>query len=88
MGKNFDIANSVSVQLPFFSCPNIILEKEYQKDISQYLYCQDFNIPPFPGSYGQQPKKWVDKVNIIKLAINKKQEIQQNKMTKNMENSQ
>ena len=74
MGKSFDIAASVSQQLPFFSCMNIILDTQSQKDISQYLYCKEFNTSPFEGDYGNQPQRWINKVNIIKVAINKRDE--------------
>ena len=45
-GKSFDIASSISQQLSFFSCPNIILNNENQSDISQYLYCKEFGVTP------------------------------------------
>ena len=79
MGKSFDIAGSVSQQLPFFSCMNFIINKQAQKDISQYLYCKEFNIQPFPGEYGMQPQRWINKVNIIKVAMSKREERMQRK---------
>ena len=39
---------------------------ENQKDIQRYIYCQDFNTQPYPGSYGEQPFKWIEKSFIIK----------------------
>ena len=69
MGKRFDIARSVSQQLPFFSCMNVIFNKECQKDISKYLYCQKFNVPPFKGTYEDQSFKWSSKANIIETAM-------------------
>ena len=74
MGKSFDIAGSISHQLPFFSCMNIILSRQAQKDISQYLYCKEFSVVPFLGGYGQQPQRWINKVNIIKTAMAKREE--------------
>ena len=74
MGKSFDIASSVSQQLPFFSCMNIMLDRQAQKDVSQYLYCKEFGVVPFPGDYGQQPQRWINKVNIIKTAMAKREE--------------
>lgn len=79
MGKNFDIAGSISSQLPFFSCNNIVLKKEYQQDISKYLYCKEFNVSPYKGMYGDQPSKWLEKVNVIKYAFAKKEESQHKK---------
>jgi hypothetical protein len=75
-GKEFDIAKSVNAQLPFFCCKNIIRSREYQKDIERYIYSEQFGISPYPGSYGEQPARWVDKAFIIKNALAKKQKDQ------------
>ena len=72
--KSFDIPSAVSQQLPHFSCPNIMINNESQRDISQYLYCKEFKISPFPGSYLEQPNRWIKKVNIIKNAFAKKED--------------
>ena len=85
MGKNFDIVSSVSQQLPFFSCNNFSIDKNCQKDIAKYLYCKEFNVQPFDGSFGKQPKKWIDKVNTIKHCIYEREKNIQNKMKKKME---
>jgi hypothetical protein len=79
-GKSFDIVGSISYQLPFFCCNNFMLKSEYQKDISKYVYCKEFSISPYMGSFGDQPKKWIDKVNIIKFAIAKKKSKMQSKI--------
>ena len=73
MGKSFDIANSVLKQLPFFACKNIIFKHEHQEDISKYLYCKDFSIPAYSGSYGDQPYRWVKKAMLIKNALQKRE---------------
>ena len=85
MGKSFDIAASVSQQLPFFSCTNIVLNKESQRDISQYLSCKEFGIVPFPGGYGMQPQRWISKVNIIKTAMAKREEREHKKAQRKAE---
>ena len=74
MGKDFDIATSLSSQLPHFCCSNVMLDNKFQKDISQYLYCKEFGIPPFPGHYGMQPYKWINKANVIKNAMAKREQ--------------
>ena len=74
MDKDFDITTSLSSQLPHFCCSNIILDRQAQKNISQYLYCKEFGIAPFPGDYGMQPNKWIKKVNVIKNALAKREE--------------
>ena len=85
MGKSFDIASSVSQQLPFFSCMNIMLDRQSQKDISQYLYCKEFGVVPFPGDYGMQPRRWINKVNIIKTAMSKREDHMQKKAQREAE---
>lgn len=69
MGKSFNISNSVLTQLPFFSCKNILINSDYQKDIARYIYCSELKSPPYPGPYGEQPSKWVQKVFIIKNSL-------------------
>ena len=85
MGKSFDIVNSISYQLSFFSCPNIVLKNQFQNDISQYAYCKEFGISAFPGSYRDQPAKWISKASIIKVAMNKREEKLQKQANKNAE---
>ena len=69
MGKDFNIAKSVNSQIPFFACRNIFLDKQCQKDISRYLYCTKMKTPPYPGSFSEQPLRWVKKSFIIKNTI-------------------
>ena len=87
-GKSFDMASSVSQQLSFFSCRNIVMNHESQKDISQYLYCKEFNTSPFEGSYGDQPHRWINKVNIIKVAMSKRDDRMQKKAQREAEMKQ
>mgnify|MGYP001211057771 FL=1 len=70
-GKDFSVSGSVKSQLPFFACNNIIYDKDLQRDIQRYVYCDNFNTQPYPGSYGQQPARWVQKSFIIKNKMNK-----------------
>ena len=69
--KSFSPSSSVKSQLPFFACNNIVFDKEFQKDIERYVYCDNFSIAPYPGAYGEQPSRWTQKSYIIKKAINK-----------------
>jgi len=71
-GSSFNVAESVVRQLPFFTCPNVLLDKQAQKDISRYIYSQQFGISPYRGTYGEQPSKWVEKSFLIKSIIEKK----------------
>ena len=64
-GSNLHIAESVMAQLPFFACSNVVLNKNAQKDISRFMYARQFKISPYKGSYGEQPKKWVEKSFIL-----------------------
>ena len=72
-GENFDIASSVSKQLPFFSCINVLYNRDAQKYIEKYLYCKEFGVSPYSGSYNTHPKKWIDRAFLIKKSINKKE---------------
>ena len=60
-GSNLHIAESVMAQLPFFSCGNMMMDNNAQKDIARFMYARQFKISPYKGSYGEQPKKWVEK---------------------------
>ena len=84
-GKSFDIATSISQQLPHFCCSNIIINKESQNDISRYIYCKEFNLNPIHGTYNEQPKKWIQKVNIIKDTMQKREEIISNRLRREAE---
>lgn len=72
-GSKLNVAESVMAQLPFFACPNIVLSKEAQNDISRFIYAKDFGISPYKGSYGDQPSKWVAKSFLMKSLIEKQQ---------------
>ena len=85
-GKSFDVGLSVSKQLPFFSCMNILYDKDAQKYVEKYVYCQDFNVAPYDGNFGDQPKKWVDRSFIIKKALAKREESMINKQKEGMNN--
>ena len=71
-GNSFNVAKSIIKQLPFFSCPNVLFNTEAQKDISRYLYSENFKTPPYKGSYGEQPNKWIAKSFLIKKIIESK----------------
>lgn len=71
--KSFDIANSVSAQIPFFACINKVLNQKVQNDIARYVYCDKFKMPAYKGSYGDQPYRWVKKSIILGNIISKKQ---------------
>jgi hypothetical protein len=72
-GKEFDVSQSINAQLPFFTCRNHLSDIDIQKDINRYIYCSEFNIPPYKGSYGEQPSLWSQKAFVIKNAIAKKE---------------
>ncbi len=68
-GSSFNIASSVMAQLPFFACSNVIMDQKAQKDISRFMYVRSFNVPAYNGSYGEQPKKWVEKSFLLNNLI-------------------
>ena len=81
-GKEFDVAQSIYSQLPFFTCRNIVFDREIQRDIERYIYCTNNNVPPYEGSYNNQPALWVDRFFYIKSALAKKENQTINKQKK------
>ena len=77
--KKFELHQTIKSHLPFFACPNNFISKEYQRDIQRYTYCKKMKVPPYEGSYGNQPKKWIDKCNVIEKMLNYIQSEQYNK---------
>jgi hypothetical protein len=70
-GKQFDVAESIIAQIPFFSCYNHLLDADLQQDIQRYTYCKDNSVSPYQGTYGQQPYMWVQKHFILRNAFAK-----------------
>ena len=81
-GRSFNIAEAVSAQLPFFACRNIMLDEKAQKDISRFMYSKEFGVPPYKGSYGEQPKKWIEKSFLLKSLISSATQKAQKKVMK------
>ena len=71
-GKEFDVAKSITAQLPFFACVNHVRDEKYMKLLNKYLYCTETGTPAHLGSYGEQPARWVQYFFIIKNAMAKK----------------
>lgn len=71
----FDLVSSIVAQLPFFTCPNHFNTIQLQRDIERYLYCEQNNVAPYKGTYGEQPARWVDRYFAIKNAYAKKESI-------------
>ena len=71
------VVNELSAQIPLFACRNAIYDDSIQKDIERYLYCEKFNVPPYSGSYGDQPYRWMRMAFIIRhsLAVREAKEI-------------
>ena len=65
---------------------NILYNQEAQENVSKYIYCKEFGISPYPGSFGEQPKKWVDRAFLIKKALAKREESMINKQNKEVNN--
>ena len=72
-GKEFDVAQSINAQLPFFTCKNIVFDKEIQRDIQRYIYCNETGVPPYKGDYNDQPALWLDRYFLIKKAFAKRE---------------
>ena len=86
-GRGFDLVKSMIAQIPFFTCPNHIRDLKYLKLINQYLYCVETGTPAYPGSYGEQPVRWIEHFFIIKNAIAKKQQSMQDEAKREAKNA-
>jgi len=82
-GKGFDVSEAVYSQLPFFACRNILFNKDIQKDLERYIYCEKFNVPPYKGDYGNQPCLWVQKSSLIRKYLAKLESKQISKARQN-----
>lgn len=80
----FDVDKTIVAQIPFFTCSNHFYNKEISRDIQRYSYCAENNVAPYPGTYGDQPAKWVRKFTAIKGAFAKKESIMISKSKKDM----
>ena len=69
--------------MPFFACMNVFMDNKIQKDIQRYIYCEKFGIPPYKGSYGEQPFRWVTRAFAIKAALAKKEKKEIENVRKN-----
>ena len=76
-GKSFSSAASLHSQIPHFTCMNHFLNAESQNDINKYLFSSEYNVPAYPGTYGEYPKRWIEKVSIITKAVNDKRKKEQ-----------
>ena len=83
--KKFELHQTILSHIPFFTCSNHFLDKELQRDIQRYNYCSKMKVSPDTGSYGNQPKKWIDKCNVIEKMLNYIQKKEYNKSIKSNE---
>ena len=74
-GSPFKTLNNIYEHLPFFCCVNHVLDDSCQRDIAKYIFCEDTNTSPYPGSYESIPVLWVEKHFIIKAAVNLRNKI-------------
>tara|TARA_Y100000401_G_scaffold112122_1_gene111164 strand:- start:395 stop:682 length:288 start_codon:yes stop_codon:yes gene_type:complete len=85
--KKFDVVSSLHAQIPHFSCLNHFLDNKSQDDINRYIFMSNYNTPAYPGSYGELPKKWIKKVEVISYHIEKRNQKMQSKMQNKMRNN-
>ena len=72
-GNEFDLNSNIIAQIPFFACSNNLIDSNHSRMINQYVYCTDLGTPAYPGSFGEQPARWIQFFFIIKNALAKKQ---------------
>ena len=69
-GSDQNIIYNVFEQLPFFCCTNNLVDEDAQYNIKKYIYCDKTKIPAYPGNFGDQPARWIERYFIIENAIN------------------
>ena len=68
-GKTFNISSSVFAYIPHFACLNNFLDQKMQNDINRFVFSKEYKIPPYEGSYGSYPRKWIEKCNKISESL-------------------
>ena len=63
---------------------NILYDRDAQKEVEKYIYCKEFRISPC--SFGEQPKKLVDKMFLIKKALAKREQSMVDKQNREIKN--
>ena len=68
-GKTFNVSSSAFAYIPQFTCPNHFLDQKMQNDINRFVFSKEYKIPPYEGSYGSYPRKWIEKCNKISESL-------------------
>ena len=68
--KGYDVGEAIYNQLFFFADPEEVYNQKCQTLIKKYVYCTDFNCPPYP-SLQETPANFVDDFLLIKNTIKK-----------------
>ena len=63
--STYTIGKHLHTHAKRISCINMLYDRESQEIIQRYLYCQRYNIQPFPGAYDDQPAWWMDMEAVI-----------------------
>ena len=53
-----------------------------QNDINRFVFSKEYSIQPYSGCYGDFPKKWMEKVNVISKTIEDVKASERKKLTK------
>ena len=80
--KAFDVFTSVNAYIPHFTCTNHFLDQKHQDDINRFVFSKEYSIQPYSGCYGDFPKKWMEKVNVISKTIEDVKASERKKLTK------
>ena len=52
----------------FIADPKHLVTKWAMEVTSRFTYTSEFNCPPYPGAYDDQPNYWVQAVGVIRTA--------------------
>jgi|TARA_R100000084_G_scaffold109011_2_gene73556 hypothetical protein len=68
INKGYDIGEALYNQLFFFTDPIYIYNEDCQNLIKKYVFCDNFNCPPYP-SLQETPAELVDNFLLIKKEL-------------------
>lgn len=67
--RQYSLGQNLYFNLRTCICPLQLYDDWSQEQIKAFMYCKEFHISAFPGSYAEQPAWWLDASTIIRNEI-------------------
>lgn len=55
----------------FIASPSALVDEESRKLLKRFYYCKRYGVAPYPGTYNDQPKEWIEASETIELEARK-----------------